>query len=62
MNMDWFRIALAVILVGESCCIALLSVKLDRVRADADALGNALDSLIDRVRELRDKMAAQSNP
>ncbi len=44
MNMDWFRIALAVILVGESCCIVWLSVKLDRVR------------------ELRDKMAAQSNP
>ena len=45
-----------------ACGIAWLSVKLDRVRADANALGNALDSLIDRVRELRDKMAAQSNP
>lgn len=60
--MDWFRIALAVILVGESCCVAWLSVKLNRVREDADMLGDALDNLIDRVRELRDKMAAQSNP
>lgn len=60
--MDWFRIALAVILVGESCCVAWLSVKLNRVREDADALGDMLDNLIDRVRELRDKMAAQSNP
>ena len=60
--MDWFRIALAVILVGESCCIAWLSVKLDRVREDADMLEDVLDNLIDRVRELRDKMAAQSNP
>lgn len=60
--MDWFRIALAVILVGESGCIAWLSVKLNRVREDADALGDTLDNLIDRVRELRDKMTAQSNP
>ena len=60
--MDWFRIALAAILVGESCCIAWLSVKLDRVREDADMLEDVLDNLIDRVRELRDKMAAQSNP
>lgn len=59
--MDWFRIALAVILVGESCCIAWLSVKLNRVREDADMLEDTLDNLIDRVRELRDKMAAQSN-
>nr|DAE50626.1 MAG TPA: cell division protein [Bacteriophage sp.] len=62
MNMDWFRIALAVILVGESCCVAWLSVKLNRVREDADMLEDVLDNLIDRVRELRDKMAAQSNP
>lgn len=60
--MDWFRIALAVILVGESCCVAWLSVKLNRVREDADMLEDVLDNLIDRVRELRDKMAAQSNP
>lgn len=60
--MDWFRIALAVILVGESCCIAWLSVKLNRVREDADMLEDVLDNLIDRVRELRDKMTAQSNP
>lgn len=60
--MDWFRIALAVILVGESCCVAWLSVKLNRVREDADILEDVLDNLIDRVRELRDKMAAQSNP
>lgn len=60
--MDWFRIALAVILVGESCCIAWLSVKLNRVREDADMLEDVLDNLIGRVRELRDKMAAQSNP
>lgn len=60
--MDWFRIALAVILVGESCCVAWLSVKLNRVREDADMLEYVLDNLIDRVRELRDKMAAQSNP
>ena len=59
--MDWFRIALAVILVGESCCVAWLSVKLNRVREDADMLEDTLDNLIDRVRELRDKMAAQSN-
>lgn len=60
--MDWFRIALAVILVGESCCVAWLSVKLNRVREDADMLEDVLDNLIGRVRELRDKMAAQSNP
>lgn len=60
--MDWFRIALAVILVGESCCVAWLSVKLNRVREDADMLEDVLDNLIDRVRELRDKMTAQSNP